>query len=60
MRNLLRPVLEELVVDRLLGLRGPEIEIARLRGRVLETMNSGMEHAYRMLEELRVVSLEAV
>ena len=54
MRNLLRPVLEELVVDRLLGLRGPEIEIARLRGSVLETMNSGMEHAYRMLEELRV------
>lgn len=60
MRNLLRPVLEELVVDRLLGLRGPEIEIARLRGSVLETMNSEMEHAYRMLEELRVVSLEAV
>lgn len=60
MRNLLRPVLEELVVDRLLGFRGPEIEIARLRGSVLETMNSGMEHAYRMLEELRVVSLEAV
>ena len=60
MRTLLRPVLEELVVDRLLGLRGPEIEIARLRGSVLETMNSEMEHAYRMLEELRVVSLEAV
>ena len=60
MRNLLRPVLEELVVDRLLGLRGPEIEIARLRGSVLETMNSEMENAYRMLEELRVVSLEAV
>lgn len=60
MRNLLRPVLEELVVDRLLGLRGPEIEIARLRGSVLETMKSEMEHAYRMLEELRVVSLEAV
>lgn len=60
MRDLLRPALEELVVDRLLGLRGPEIEIARLRGSVLETMKSETEYAYRMLKELRVVSLEAV
>ena len=52
MRDLLRPALEELVVDRLLGLRGPEIEIARLRGSVLETMKSETEYAY--ISSLRI------
>ena len=60
MRNLVRPILEELVVDHVLGFSGPKIEITRLCGNVLETIRNETERAYRMLEELCVVSLKAV